>query len=78
MLFSIGADGKITEILERPDVIHHGQSYWGASHGSLINDFYDCLKTGRKFAIDAYEGSFAAQAVLAAYKSSESGDSIDL
>lgn len=78
MLFSIGADGKITEILERPDVIHHGQSYWGASHGSLINDFYDCLESGEKFIIDAFEGGKAAKLVAAAYESSKTGKTVQV
>ena len=77
-LFVVEKGGTLTDVTRRNDGVCHGQSYWGTGHGALINDFYDCLKTGRKFAIDAYEGSFAAQAVLAAYKSSESGESIDL
>ena len=76
MLYSIGTDGKITEILERPDVIHHGQSYWGASHSTLINDYYDCLESGEKFIIDAYEGGKAAKIVAAAYESSKTGNSV--
>ncbi len=76
MLFSISGDGKITEILERPDVVHHGQSYWGASHSSLINDFYDCLETGEKFIIDAFEGGKAAKIVAAAYESSKTDETV--
>ena len=76
MLYSIGADGKITEILERPQVVHHGQSYWGASHGSLIDDFYDCLESGEKFIIDAFEGGKAAKIVAAAYESSKTGNTV--
>lgn len=67
-----------TDITKKNESVYHGQSYWGTGHGALINDFYDCLKSGRKFAIDAYEGSVAARAVFAAYKSSESGLSIEL
>ena len=50
-LYSFDKSGKITEICSRPDIIYHGQSYWGVGHSLLINDFYDCLKTGRKFSI---------------------------
>lgn len=53
-----------------------GQKYWGAGHSSLINDFYDCLRTGRKFSIDAFEGGKAAAMVAASYESSASGESI--
>ena len=76
MLYSIETDGKITEICERPQVVHHGQSYWGSSHGSLINDFYDCLRSGKKFIIDAFEGGKAAKIVAAAYESSASGNPV--
>lgn len=55
-----------------------GQKYWGAGHSSLINDFYDCLRTGRKFSIDAFEGGKAAAMVAASYESSASGESIIL
>ncbi len=77
-LYSIGADGKITEICERPQAVHHGQSYWGASHGSLINDFYDCLESGEKFIIDAFEGGKAAKIVAAAYESSKTDKTIPI
>lgn len=78
MLYSIGNDGKITEICERPDVIHHGQSYWGGGHVNLIKDFYDCLSTGEKFIIDAFEGGKAAKIVAAAYESSKTGESVEI
>ena len=55
-----------------------GQKYWGAGHSSLINDFYECLETGRKFRIDAFEGGRAAEIVAASYESSSSGESVSL
>lgn len=78
MLYSIGSDGKITEICERPDVVHHGQSYWGGGHVNLIKDFYDCLSSGEKFIIDAFEGGKAAKIVAAAYESSKTGESVEI
>lgn len=78
MLYSIGSDGKITEICERPDVIHHGQSYWGGGHVNLIKDFYDCLESGEKFIIDAFEGGKAAKIVAAAYESSKTGETVEI
>ncbi|MBQ7548717.1 MAG: Gfo/Idh/MocA family oxidoreductase [Clostridia bacterium] len=55
-----------------------GKSYWGTSHGALINDFYDCIKTGRKFPIDSYEGGKAVEEFLAVYRSSETGSRVYL
>lgn len=78
MLFSIGSDGKITEICERPQVIHHGQSYWGGGHENLIKDFYDCLESNEKFIIDAFEGGKAAKIVAAAYESSKTGETVHI
>ncbi len=74
-LYSV-ADGKITEIYQKDDVIHEGQSYWGGGHASLIKDFYDCIESGRKFSIDAFEGGHAAKIVASAYESSDTGNSI--
>ena len=77
-LYSFDKSGKITEICSRPDIIYHGQSYWGVGHSLLINDFYDCLKTGRKFSIDAFEGACAAKMVAACYESSKTDESVNL
>jgi predicted dehydrogenase len=30
--------------------------YWGSGHAALISDFYDCLRTGRPFALNLREG----------------------
>ncbi len=76
-LYSVNG-GKLTEIFLKDDTVHEGQSYWGSGHASLIKDFYDCLEEGRKFSIDAFEGGHAAKIVAAAYKSSESGETIDI
>ncbi len=77
-LYSIGNDGRLNEITERPDAVYHGQQYWGSGHSVLIDDFYYCLKSGNKFEIDAVEGGRAAEIVAACYKSSESGNAIEL
>ncbi len=75
-LFSTDSDGITTQITEKSDAVIQGQSYWGTGHSALINDFYHCLKTGKKFKIDAFEGGKAAKIVAACYESSESGESI--
>lgn len=46
-----------------------GKKVYGSGHCALIEDFYDCVKTGRKFPIDGVEGVKAVRIVLAAYKS---------
>lgn len=46
-----------------------GKDEWGAGHGKLINDFYDCLETGRKFPIDFYEGAKTVKLILKMYES---------
>lgn len=77
-LYSIGTDGKITEITQKPDVVYHGQHYWGSGHSVLIDDYYYCLKSGDKFEINAVEGGRAAMIVAACYESSKSGETIEI
>lgn len=77
-LYSIGSDGKLTELTAKPDVIYHGRHYWGTGHSVLIDDYYYCLKTGEKFKIDSVEGGRAAQIVAACYESSKNGKTIEI
>ena len=77
-LFTTDKDGKITETTSKPDVVYHGQRYWGSGHSVLSNDYYYCLKTGEKFEIDAVEGGRAAQIVASCYISSKSGESVEI
>ncbi|MBR2867622.1 MAG: Gfo/Idh/MocA family oxidoreductase [Clostridia bacterium] len=74
-LFSFDESGNMTEIKGSSAIVYHGESYWGDGHSALINDFYDCLKNGREFEIDAFEGGHAAKIVAASYKSAASGKS---
>lgn len=53
-----------------------GQKYWGNGHESLISDFYDCLKTGRKFPVDFSEGRKSVSEFTAVYASSEKGETV--
>lgn len=46
-----------------------GKEVWGNGHGKLIEDFYDCLRTGRKFRLDLNECSKSLKCVFAAYES---------
>ncbi len=77
-LYTVDKNGNISEACERPEAVYHGQSYWGVGHSILINDYYDCLKSGRKFGIDAFEGGNAAKLVFACYESSEKGESVEI
>jgi predicted dehydrogenase len=77
-LYIIDKSGDISEACERPEAVYHGQSYWGVGHSILINDYYDCLKNGRKFSIDAFEGGDAAKLVFACYESSEKGKKVEI
>ena len=46
-----------------------GKSVYGNGHCRLIEDFYDCLATGRAFPIDYYEARKVIELILAMYKS---------
>jgi len=56
--------------------ILYGKAVYGTGHGALISDFYNCVKMGEKFKIDAQAASNAVKIVLAAYQSN--GEEIPL
>ncbi len=47
----------------------YSKPVYGTGHSTLIYDFYDCVRQGRKFEIDGLEASKAIRLVLAAYES---------
>ncbi len=47
----------------------YGKDVYGNGHKTLIADFYDCLKTGRKFMLDIYEAEKVIKLILAMYRS---------
>ncbi len=53
-----------------------GKEVWGVGHVGLIKEFYTCLKTGKKFPIDFYEGSKVIKLILSMYKSN--GENIEI
>ena len=53
-----------------------GKEVWGVGHVGLIKEFYTCLKTGKKFPIDFYEGSKVIKLILSMYKSN--GERIEI
>ena len=75
------ADGKLIEIrhgkvtiddqtYEFKDDGHvNGKPCYGTGHEQLFVDFYDCVKTGRKFMIDGKEASKVIKVIFATYKS---------
>ena len=71
LLYKISRDGQTEILCTISEEEFSGKNYWGHGHKAIIRDFYDCLATGRKFSIDAYEGAKALKTVVAAYKSSE-------
>lgn len=46
-----------------------GKEVWGNGHGKLIKDFYDCLRSGKKFPLDLKESSKSLRCVFATYES---------
>lgn len=46
-----------------------GKSVWGVGHKMLISDFYQHLKQGKKFPIDAAEGGKSVRLILSIYAS---------
>jgi len=62
-----GHDGTVTEIpLTHPTPT--GKTYWGASHGILIGDFYRCVADGSPFPIGIDEASRALKVILELYR----------
>lgn len=52
-----------------------GKSYWGSSHRLLIADFYDHIRTGKRYAIDGEEGLKTLRLIAELYRSSRTRDS---
>ena len=46
-----------------------GKECYGTGHEALIADYYSCIQSGRKFAIDGAEGAKVIHLILAAYRS---------
>jgi predicted dehydrogenase len=75
------ADGECIKVLSRDVLVggelHHfedaykplGKVCYGSGHEALITDFYDCIASGRRFAIDGSEGAKVVKVILGAYES---------
>jgi len=77
-LYLTDANGGVQTISQDETAQKVGKGDWGNGHQLLIADFYDCIQTGRAFAIDAFEGGKAAQAVLQIYESSKKNEKVFL
>lgn len=59
-------NGKLVEFASKKAL---GKECYGSGHNTFIKEFYNCVKTGKKFLIDGKEGSKALKIVLSAYES---------
>lgn len=70
LLEIVGDDLKINgQAKDFKTSTYYGKACYGMGHAPLIADFYDCIKAGKKFAVDGKEGAKALRIVLAAYRS---------
>lgn len=60
-------DGKFIEFPQ--DGHLYGKLCYGTGHEKLINDFYDCVKSNRRFTLDGAEGAKVIELILACYES---------
>ena len=60
-------NGECTEF--ENDAKMYSKSVYGAGHSGLIADFYDCVRSGRRFEIDGSEAAKAVKIVVSAYES---------
>lgn len=71
---NIIADGKF--VVRSDGKPLYGKDVYGNGHAKLIADFYDCLKTGRKFPIGIEEAQNVVKLILAMYRSH--GEKVDV
>ncbi len=71
---SVIVDGKCLFHEEKQIVL--GKTCYGNGHVTLISDFYDCVKSGRRFAIDGTAGAAVINMILAMYESK--GERVEL
>lgn len=63
-------DGQETELSRPSQTAEGAKSYWGISHGLLIEDFYRHIRENRPFWLNAEEGSRALDIVHGIYAAS--------
>ena len=70
-------DGRV----ERPETAAArplGKSYWGSGHAGCIADFYDCLRTGKRFGMELDGVEDSLRLMLAVYESARGGRAVSL
>ena len=60
-------DGKVIEFPKNYKIL--GKECYGEGHVYLIDEFYSCVKEGRKFPVDGKEASKVLKLILSIYKS---------
>lgn len=50
-----------------------GKDYWGSGHGFLIDDFYQCIQTGKAFPVSGEEAVVSVRLLEAVYRSAKEG-----
>ncbi|MBO5927327.1 MAG: hypothetical protein J6Q32_00550, partial [Clostridia bacterium] len=58
---------KVIELSDCQDF--YGKRCYGSGHKGLIQDFYDCVETGREFMLNGTEAAKVVKMILAVYKS---------
>lgn len=77
-LYMINPDGSYEMLCGKADMEFVGKTYWGHGHASIIGDFYDHLRNGRRFEIDSEEGGKAALIVAASYESAKINNTVEV
>lgn len=65
--------GKREMLLDGAPPAVSDKAYWGSGHAAELSDFYDCLRTGRKFMLENGEAYTALNLVKAIQESSATG-----
>ena len=73
-LYRIGPDGTAEKLTEQVQNATVGKDYWGGGHPALFHDFYACVRAGRPFAIDFYDGGKATEDFLRFYEAAKQPD----
>ena len=65
--------GKRELLLDGAPPAVSDKAYWGSGHAAELSDFYDCIRTGRKFMLEDGEAYAALNLVKAIQESSKTG-----
>lgn len=65
--------GKREMLLDGAPPAVSDKAYWGSGHAAELADFYDCIRTGKKFMLEDQEAYAALNLVKAIQESSKTG-----